>query len=265
MGELIGGLFFIGITAILIAKFFPKRIMDQARAHLKEPETMGGHDHSHPQHSEEMHAEHDHSSHMHPSEKGFGAKLKEASGHFLMDVQMVGKDILIGVIISAFLMVLVPKSFWEMLFLSGDSGMPQFIVLLWNAVVGALIAVVSFVCSVGNIVLAAVLWYGGISFGGVIAFILSDLITIPMLQVYKKYFGLKPMLYLFGFLFLGIISTALFLDYSFEFLNWIPENPTESLKIEKDLYTWNYKTVLNLIFIPTSLLYFFWGKRNMKM
>jgi hypothetical protein len=95
----------------------------------------------------------------------FLTNLKTASGHYYMDVTMVGKDILIGLVASAILMIVVPDAFWKGLFLSGNSTLPHFMVLSWNAIVGIFIAVIAFVCSVGNIVMAAVLWQGGISFG----------------------------------------------------------------------------------------------------
>src|SRR5471030_94601 len=101
----------------------------------------------------------------HAHKQGLLTKLKEASGHYFMDVTMVGKDILIGLIVASILMVLVPDAFWKGLFLTGNSSLPHFVVLSWNAIVGIVIAIFAFVCSVGNIVMAAVLWQGGISFG----------------------------------------------------------------------------------------------------
>lgn len=270
IGELIGGLFFIAFTAILIAKFFPKKVIKQAQEHIEESEnnshTMqmdhSKMEHSKMEHSKMKHSEMEHS--MMYKKPGIKDKIITASTHFVMDVNMVGKDIFIGVLISAFLMVLIPKEFWESLFLKDNAEFPQFAILLWNAVIGALIAVLSFVCSVGNIVLAAVLWFGGISFGGVIAFVLSDLITLPMLQVYRKYYGWKPMLFIFLFLFVGIVATALFLDYSFDFLGWIPESPTEALQLHKNPFELNFNSIMNFIFIPIAFIYYFVGKKHSK-
>jgi len=125
------------------------------------------------------------------------------------------------------------------------------------------IAIFAFVCSVGNIVMAAVLWKGGISFGGVIAFILSDLVTIPMLMVFRKYYGNRTMWYLLGILVLSIFATSLFLDYSFAALHWIPKTPTGGMQMTEH-FEWNYQTWLNLFFIPISLVYFYWGRKSMK-
>jgi uncharacterized membrane protein YraQ (UPF0718 family) len=126
-------------------------------------------------------------------------------------------------VIAAILMVLVPEAFWKGLFLTGNSSTPHILILSWNAGIGILIAVFAFVSSVGNIVMAAVLWQGGISFGGVIAFILADLVTIPMLMVFRKYYGNRTMWYLLAIMVVSIFFTSLFLDYSFEALNWIPK------------------------------------------
>lgn len=135
-------------------------------------------------------------------------------------------------------------------------------ILLWNSVVGILVAILSFVCSVGNIVLASVLWHGGISFGGVFAFILSDLVTLPMLLVYRKYYGNKAMITLFIILTIGILASALLVDFSFDLLHLIPESPSGSV-ISKDVFVWNYQTVLNIILIPAGITFFFVGKRQM--
>src|ERR1700676_3855460 len=131
-------------------------------------------------------------------------------------------------------MVLVPFAFWKGSFLTGNSALPHFLILSWNAIIGILIAIGAFVCSVGNIVMAAVLWQGGISFGGVIAFILSDLVTIPMLMVFRKYYGNRAMWYLLGILVISIFFTSLFLDYSFAALHWIPKAHTGGMQMTNE-------------------------------
>ncbi|MDB5112858.1 MAG: metal ion permease, partial [Mucilaginibacter sp.] len=217
-GEVIGGIFFIIISAILISWLFPAKVKEEAKEHIEASEVKKSDDpHAH-HHMESSCCHHDmkmNSNDEHNSSFNFISKLKTASGHYYMDVTMVGKDILIGLVVASILMVLVPDAFWKSLFLSGNSNLPHFLVLSWNAIIGILIAIFAFVCSVGNIVMAAVLWQGGISFGGVIAFILSDLVTIPMLMVFRKYYGNKTMWYLLAILVISIFFTSLFLDYSF--------------------------------------------------
>jgi uncharacterized membrane protein YraQ (UPF0718 family) len=263
-GEVIGGLFFIIVSAILINRFFPPKVKDEAKENIHHSEHSGRH-HSH----EHQPAATKSCCHSMPKKgvvkPGILERLKAASGHFYMDVTMVGKDIAIGLVIASILMVLVPDSFWQGLFLTGHTSMPHFLVLSWNALVGIFIAVIAFVCSVGNIVMAAVLWQGGISFGGVIAFILSDLVTIPMLMVFKSYYGGKAMWYLLAFLVISIFLTSLFLDYSFAALHWLPRPHSGGMQMAAQHFEWNYNTWLNLIFIPVSLWYFFLGRKSMKM
>ena len=248
-GELIGGIFFIIITAFIISKIFP------VKKNVTDKKDEGGNDSGH--HHEHDH--HDHSAGMHGKKM---SKLPMASMHFYMDVNMVGKDILVGVLIASVLMNFVPDSFWKMIFLNSKGTTLSLPVLAWNAFAGILIAIISFVCSVGNIVMAAVLWHGGISFGGVIAFILADLVTVPMLMVYRRYYGNKTMLKMLVILVIGIFLTALFLDYSFALLHWVPKTPQDGMKMDKDLFTWNRTTILNIIFIPISIGYYFLGRKN---
>jgi len=271
-GEVLGGLFFIVLSAILINRFFPKKVKEEAKEHIahREGGHVHGHDHSHHQHHQPQPEAKTSCCHSMAKKEdttdntGFSSKLKTASGHYYMDVMMVGKDIGIGLIIASVLMVLVPDNFWRSLFLTGQTSLPHFVVLSWNAIIGILVAIVAFVCSVGNIVMAAVLWHGGISFGGVIAFILSDLVTIPMLMVFKSYYGGKTMWYLLAFLVISIFFTALFLDYSFAALHWLPKPGSGGMQMKAAHFEWNYNTWLNILFIPLSLVYFFWGKKSMK-
>lgn len=262
-GEVIGGLFFIIVSAILINRFFPPKVKDEAKEQIQHSEHNGhGHEHEHQPATKSC-------CHSMPQKEvvkpGILERLKTASGHFYMDVTMVGKDIAIGLVVASILMVLVPDSFWQGLFLTGHTSLPHFLVLSWNALVGIFIAVIAFVCSVGNIVMAAVLWQGGISFGGVIAFILSDLVTIPMLMVFKSYYGGKTMWYLLAFLVISIFLTSLFLDYSFAAMHWLPKPHAGGMQMAAQHFKWNYNTWLNLIFIPVSLWYFFLGRKSMKM
>lgn len=268
-GEVLGGLFFIVISASLIAWFYPSKTKKEAMQKIADSEKTGSSNDSHAQHHSmdhsmhQNHAQHpDHS--MQPaSEKRLKPKLKAAAGYFYMDVTMVGKDILIGVAIASILMVLVPASIWKSLFLSDNSNLPHIVVLMWNDLVGILIAIFAFVCSVGNIVMAVVLWKGGISFGGVIAFILADLVTVPMLMVYKSYYGFRTMWALLLVLSISIFFTALLVDFSFASLHWIPEHHGTGMQ-QMEHFQWNWQAWLNVFFIPLSLVYFFVGKRSMK-
>jgi uncharacterized membrane protein YraQ (UPF0718 family) len=253
-GEVAGGLIFIVISALLIAWVYPSNVKKEAVQHASlESTNEGGH---------EMHMH----SGMVDDHGGITLreKLRAAAGYFYMDVMMVGKDILIGVAIASVLMVVVAPGFWKALFLSNNSHLPHILVLAWNALAGILIAILAFVCSVGNILMATVLWHGGISFGGVIAFILADLVTVPMLMVYRKYYGLKTMWFLLITLTVCIFISALLVDVGFTALHWIPKPPGDYLAGMSQPFVWDWQAWLNIVFIPLSLLYFFWGRRSMK-
>ena len=132
------------------------------------------------------------------------ARVGPTSATYTMsDLTMVRRELIIGYTVAGFLAVLVPTSVWQAVFVTGHG----FWTSLENAVVGPLIAIISFVCSIGNVPLAASLWKGGIAFGGVIAFIFADLITFPLLLIYRRYYGTRLMLRMLV-VFWALMSTA---------------------------------------------------------
>ena len=281
-GEILGGILFILIGALFVRLFITKASIQRANEHIQQTETkipkkdsqtqpaqmnMNGASHDHQQTDKTNHENQEESATetKNPEKQKRSAieNWKTASGHFYMDVTMVGRDILIGVLIAAVLSAIVPQHFWNTLFLQNDAHFPQFAIILWNAIIGIIIALFAFVCSVGNILLATVLWHGGISFGGVIAFILADLITIPMLMVYRNYYGVKMMWRLFMILTFAILLTAIGTDYIFQWAGWMPQSHGMQIGMQMEGIQWNYKTVLNLIFIPLSVIGFFIGKKTM--
>lgn len=149
-GEVIGGIFFIIISVILIRWFFPAKVKDEAATRLSVSEGKKADDQQEHHDMESSCCHHDmkmDDDNGHNNSSVFLTKLKTASVHYYMDVMMVGKDILIGLVVSAVLMVLVPDAFWKGLFLSGNSTLPHFLILSWNAIVGILIAIFAFLFS----------------------------------------------------------------------------------------------------------------------
>jgi len=173
------------------------------------------------------------------SDRGFTA----ISHYFVMDWAAVWLDIVGGLLIAGALAAWVPNAFWQSFFLTGH----PVLATLWGPIVGPLVAVISFVCSVGNIPLAAVLWNGGISFGGVIAFIFADLIVIPILNIYRKYYGLKMAGFLFATFYVAMAVAALIVDLIFGAFALIP--PEHKARVVETSITWNYTTWLNLAFL----------------
>ncbi|MEM9255194.1 MAG: permease [Pseudomonadota bacterium] len=172
---------------------------------------------------------------------------------FRMEVSMVGKDLAIGILTAAILAATVPEPWWSTVFMTPeDASHPGWGVLIWNAIIGPFIAIAAFVCSVGNIVLASVLWTGGISFGGVMAFILADIITIPMIRVYATYYGWPAALRYGAVLFFYIFLTALLLDALFLSTGLLPQGPRASHIMTMGIEL-NYTSLLNAIFVPTAV------------
>jgi uncharacterized protein len=165
------------------------------------------------------------------------------SHYFVMDWAAVWLDIAGGLLIAGTLAAWVPNVFWQSFFLTGH----PILAALWGPIVGPLVAVISFVCSVGNIPLAAVLWNGGISFGGVIAFIFADLIVIPVLNIYRKYYGLKMAGFLFATFYVAMAVAALITELIFGGFALIPSE--RKARVVEASITWNYTTWLNLAFL----------------
>jgi uncharacterized membrane protein YraQ (UPF0718 family) len=146
-------------------------------------------------------------------------------------------------LIAGALAAWVPNTFWQSFFLTGH----PILATLWGLIVGPLVAVISFVCSVGNIPLAAVLWNGGISFGGVVAFIFADLIILPILNIYRKYYGLKMASFLFATFYASMAVAALIVELIFSGFALIPSQ--RKARVVEASITWNYTTWLNLGFL----------------
>jgi len=163
------------------------------------------------------------------------------SHYFVMNWSMLWKDIAVGLLISGTLGALVPNSFWNAAFFTGNPLLAK----LWGPVVGPLIAFASFTCSIGNVPLAAVLWNGGISFGGVVAFIFGDLIIPPILNIYRKYYGTRMSLFLFGTFYLAMVLAALAVEILFGALDWIPVQ--RHANVGQAAFSLNYTTVLNIL------------------
>src|SRR4029079_10614932 len=157
---------------------------------------------------------------------------------------MLWKEIGLGFLIAGFV-ALLPKAFFNSLFLTGHGGTRQ---TIENVLVGPLVAVLSFVCSVGNIPLAAVLWGGGISFAGVIAFIYADLIIIPLVLVYGRYYGWRVARIVVGLMFGAMVVAALAVDGIFSALGLVPSTrPSVDSIVERGV-SWKYTAVLNNVF-----------------
>ncbi|MCA1709621.1 MAG: permease, partial [Actinobacteria bacterium] len=181
------------------------------------------------------------------SNKGFTA----ISHFYVMDWASIWKDIFLGLLIAGALAAWVPNGFWESFFLTDHPLLSK----LWGPIVGPIVAIVSFVCSIGNVPLAAVLWNGGISFGGVVAFIFADLIVLPILNIYRKYYGIKMAAFLFVTFFAAMATAGYAIEVLFDVIGLIPDERTA--KVLEASVTWNYTTVLNIVFLMLSAVLLF--------
>jgi uncharacterized membrane protein YraQ (UPF0718 family) len=180
---------------------------------------------------------------------------------FVMEWAAVIRDIVLGLFVAGAVAAWVPDSFWQALFLTDDPVLSQ----LWGPVIGPVIAIASFVCSIGNVPLAAVLYSGGISFGGVISFLFADLIIVPILVIYRKYYGTRMMLVLLGSFYLTMVVGGYVVELLFGGLGLVPD-PSGTQVAEAGI-SLNYTTVLNVIaFALTGVLlvrFFRTGGREM--
>ena len=177
-----------------------------------------------------------------------GRGLTAISHNFWMDVTSVWTDIGLGLLIAGTLAAWVPASFWQSFFLTSHPVLSQ----IWGPLIGPVISLLSFVCSVGNVPLAAVLWNGGISFGGVIAFVFADLIIIPILDIYRKYFGGRMALYLLFVSYAAMALAGFAIGLLFQGLGIVPSHHQVTALVTGP--TLNYTSVLNVIFLAIMAL-----------
>jgi uncharacterized membrane protein YraQ (UPF0718 family) len=172
-----------------------------------------------------------------------GKGLTAISHFFVMDWASVWVDIMLGLLIAGALAAWVPDAFWRAFFFTSNPTIAR----IEGPLVGPLVAIVSFVCSVGNVPLAAVLWRGGISFGGVVSFIFADLIILPILDIYRKYYGWKVMGYILLTFYVTMALAGYVVEFLFQALGIIPSN--RSLVVISEGVQWNYTTILNILFL----------------
>jgi uncharacterized membrane protein YraQ (UPF0718 family) len=248
LAEAVGAFVLIGIMWLLVALTLPRGLMEQARTYGNA--TEGGDSCCHAG----AHEHHGHGGHHHTAPGSTGpaeAKATQVASAFFMDVGMMWKEILIGFLIASILMTFVPPDAWKVLFLSNA---PAPIRLVENAVVGVLIAMASFVCSVGNLPLAAALWSGGISFGGVISFIYADLVIIPLLLIYRKYYGLKAAAYIAAILASSMVLAGIVVDLLFSALGLMPQGARPPSPLMMAQFQWNYTTWLDVVALAVLAL-----------
>jgi uncharacterized protein len=238
LAEFLGGLLLIAFMWAGLRLFVTRRLEEQAREHAQAAQT--GHEH-HATGSEGL---------------SWRERLtsldawSDVAHNFRSDWEMLWKEIGAGFLIAGFV-ALLPMSFFNGLFLTDA---PAWIRIPENVIVGPLVAVLSFVCSIGNVPLAAVLWAGGISFSGVIAFIYADLLVIPILLIYRKYYGTRVAALLSSIMLASIVLAALAVSAIFGLAGLIPSTRPDVESITERGIEWNYTTFLNIVFLGIAAI-----------
>jgi uncharacterized protein len=238
--EFVGGPLMIALMALLFRRFLKPEMVEEARREADRG-LLG---------RMEGHAEMDMSVaegtsiwRRLRSPRGFTA----ISDYFVMDWAAVWIDIVGGLLIAGALAAWVPNSFWQGLFLQHHGALAT----IWGPLVGPLVAMLSFVCSIGNVPLAAVLWNGGISFGGVVAFIFADLIILPIINIYRKYYGRRVAAFLLVIFYASMAAAGLIVDLIFKLTGLEPTGARHA-KVTDAGVSWNYTTVLNIVFLALA-------------
>jgi uncharacterized membrane protein YraQ (UPF0718 family) len=239
LGEFVGGPLMIVLLALLFRAFLRRGLVEEARAQADRG-ALG---------RMEGHAEMDMSVHgggsiwrRLRSPAGFTA----TAGYFVMDWAAIWIDIVGGLLIAGALAAWVPESWWQAIFFEDH---PTF-AKVWGPFVGPLVAILSFVCSIGNVPLAAVLWNGGISFGGVLSFVFADLIVLPILDIYRKYYGWRMAGFLLGTFYATMVAAGFVVELVFHGLGLVPHD--RDAKVVEAHLAWNYTTMLNVVFLALA-------------
>jgi YHS domain-containing protein/uncharacterized membrane protein YraQ (UPF0718 family) len=235
LSEYVGGIIMIGLLALAARFVFPAVVVARARHHLVE-------------HSSAM-------ARPDPPREATGeavplrrrlrspAAWSDAASYTMADLVMLRKEMLAGYLIAGFLAVLVPTSLWNAIFFHGHGVLTS----IENVIVGPLIAILSFVCSIGNVPLAAALWKGGISFGGVVSFIFADLITLPLILIYRRFYGWRMAVRILAVFWLVMAIAGLATELIFAVTGLIPAG--RPVEVVEPSFQWNLTTYLNIIFL----------------
>jgi hypothetical protein len=241
LAEFVGGPIVIIMVAILFRLTLRQRLMRAAREQADRG--LAG--------SMEGHAAMDMSVR---SDRPFLRRLASADGFtavahvFVMEWAAIWKDLVAGLLIAGAIAAWVPDRFWRTFFISGHPLLSQ----IWGPLIGPLVAMVSFVCSIGNVPLAAVLWNGGISFGGVVAFLFADLIILPILNIYRKYYGWRTAVYLTGTFYLSMVIAGYAVELIFGAAGLT--RTRRDATVGTTGISWNYTTWLNIAFLALAAL-----------
>jgi hypothetical protein len=258
--EFAGGAIMIALLALVLPRVVPAAQQAAVRS------ALDGEDHAHANGTasggDDGHAGHGDPDGQHAS-GSWRTRIRslagwaDAAGYTISDLTMLRKELIIGFVVAGFADAAVPVSFWQSLFLTGHG--------LWsvleNVILGPFLAIISFVCSIGNVPLAAALWTGGISFGGTIAFVFADLITLPLLLIYRRYYGTRLTLKLAAVFWATMSAAGLATEYLFKAAGIAPAASPARHLTGQNVWGWNYTTILDIIALA-AFAGLYWLYRN---
>ncbi len=244
-GEWIGGIVLVVVMSLLVRLTYPKVLAEAARTH---EESGSGHDHM----SMTVDGPTWQTRLLNPA-----TRIRVAQ-NFAMEWSMLWKDLGVGFLVGGIIAAFVPDAFWQALFLTDAS---PWVRIPLNVLLGPIVACLTFVCSIGNVPLAAVLWAGGAGFGGVLAFLYADLIVLPLLDAYRRYFGWRMAAYIGAVFYVTMVIAALVMDLAFTALGWIPPHET-NIRARLATFSLDYTFWLDLLFGALALYLFWFAHRN---
>ena len=241
VGEYVGGILLILLTWLVVRLTLPEKLVEQARDNAREEEDAG--DEEVPDWKQLIR-----------SREGW----RKVAERYVMEWKMVWKDVTVGFTVAGAIAAFVPTSFFQALFVGSGADDPAFWEVGIQTLVGPLAAFFTFIGSMGNIPLAAVLFGNGVSFAGIMAFIFSDLVVFPVLRIHAKYYGWKMALYILGVFLTVLIAAALIMHYGFAAAGMLPDAGTAERVTEREFFAVDYTLFLNLAFAVVSLGFVAW-------
>ena len=249
VGEYVGGVLLIGMMWLVVRVTLIRKLADAMREQAKK--------HSH-----------DHAEDAEKDNPKLSERLKQKQAwhmvakRYCMEWSMVWKDVTVGFTVAGIIAAFVPKSFFEALFVGSTSDDPMFWQILLQAVVGPVAAFFTFIGSMGNIPLAAVLFGNGVAFAGVMAFIFSDLVVLPVLRIQAKYYGWKGALYILGMFLFILVAVSLILHYAFAAMGMLPDAQNVKQITDRTFFAVDYTMFLNALFLAISAWFVIWKLRK---
>ncbi len=237
VGEYLGGILLILLTWLIVKYTRPKKLLKKARRRLNEKEGEDKQNGDAPNWKDKI-----------TSKQGWQQVAKK----YFMEWGMVWKDVTFGFTVAGIIAAFVPRSFFQTLFMGAGTQNPSFLAILENTLVGPVAAFFTFIGSMGNIPLAAILFNNGVSFAGVMAFIFSDLVVFPVIRVNAKYYGWKLALYIVGVFFAALVATAIVMHYGFSLFGVLPKSAASANPQSTERFAIDYTFWLNLAFLAVT-------------